>query len=433
MANAVTQPTLQTMYQDVLGEYQNQKEFLWKHRGGFVHYIHTAVANGLLDARLTRKYFRLEKLSYALDPGRDALLGTELLGLLADTHLVKINGNLLETPQYFWMRLAMTRALAAANPTRAALELYETLSRNPQLPADGDYPASIFNTQKLLFDTTRPVSEAGTAALPQEYYQHGWIILDDVANEFAAIKRQEDFIASIDSTKVPLHRRFDNRIQLAKADQIPVCDDIVATSFQVLHFDMGHPFLESDGQLFVSHVGIYLPKTTKHAVTAQTRLVELDGIGRQWGLSPRQIEQNLTTYVRQYGDGWAGHNTYRLACFVRVLDALSSVPELQNDIDKTVGQWFKNDDRLDETSAYQQEAQFYAKHGIGLNAIEHRISLQPGQLLLLDNTRVIHGRIGKRRSKELFNFMWGVQAITLADITALRQAICQLVAGQAQR
>lgn len=429
MGIAVTrQQTLENIYKEVLGDYKDHKEFLWKHRGRFVHFIQTAVADGLLDSRLNKKNFRLWKLSYALNPLRDELLSVEVSGELVRSHLLRQGRKTVETPQYFWMRIAMTQALESASPTRVALELYDQLSRQARLPVKRDYPTNIFNNQRLLFDATHPVHEAGKTSVPEQYYEHGWTVLDDISDESEAIQRQEDFLNSIDRSRLSLHQLFNDRIQLAKADQIPICDDIVATSFQVLHFDMGHPFLESEGQLFVSHVGIYLPKNTSYEVTARTRLIELDGLLKHVGLSPEGIEQKLIPYVREYGDGWTGHNTYRLACFIRFLDALSNNPELQDQIDKTVGQWFENENKLAATNAHDKEIAFYAKHGINLGVLEHQIALKPGQLLILDNTRVIHGRIGKRRAKELFNFMWGVEKIASEDITALRQYICRRLA-----
>ncbi len=431
MGIAVTQQqTLESIYKEVLGDYKDHKEFLWKHRGGFVHFIQTAVADGLLDARFTRKHFRLERLSYALDPGRDELFSNKTLSDLPKSNLLKGSDKTLETPQYYWMRLAMTQALEAPNPTRAALEWYDRLSKNAKLPASRSYPVDIFNNQRLLFNTTRPIYEAGKTSVPEHYYKRGWAVLNEVIDdEFEAIQRQEDFINSIDGSRFPLDQHFHKRIQLAKADQIPVCDDIIATSFQVLHFDMGHPFLESEDQLFVSHVGIYLPKTTNHEVTARTRLVELDGLLKHLNLSPEAIEQRLISYVSEHGDGWTSHNTYRLACFIRFLDALSSKPELQDQIDKTVGQWFENENKLDGASAHEKEVAFYAKHGVNLSKLEHQVALKPGQLLILDNTRVVHGRIGKRRTKELSNFMWGIEKIKPGDTTELRQYICRLVVG----
>ncbi|HSW80312.1 MAG TPA: hypothetical protein VLG47_06050, partial [Candidatus Saccharimonadales bacterium] len=214
------------------------------------------------------------------------------------------------------------------------------------------YSADLFNNQRLLFDTTYRVNDAAIH-IPEHYYDHGWAVLDNIKDEFDAIRVQEDFIGSIDRTKLSMHKRFGDRIQLAKADQIPVCDDVVATSFQVLHFDMGHPFVESKDQLFVSHVGIYLPASTSHEVTARTRLVELKGLLGHLHHTPVEIENKIRAYARKYGDGWIGHNTYRLACFIRFIDALSAKPEFSDQIDKTVGQWFQNDMKMAEGNAYK--------------------------------------------------------------------------------
>jgi len=124
-------PTLQAIYQQVLGNYVNQKEFLWKHRGRFVHYIQASIEADLLNTRLSRKHFRLEKLSYELDPNRDQLLTPSDVALLTEYLLKNSKGSIVETPQYFWMRLAMQMSTDKANPTRKALALYDELSIKP--------------------------------------------------------------------------------------------------------------------------------------------------------------------------------------------------------------------------------------------------------------------------------------------------------------
>ncbi len=291
------------------------------------------------------------------------------------------------------------------------------------------YPPNMYNSQRLLFDETRLIRDADPIEVPDEFYERGWTIIDGIVGHDDAVRVQEGLIGSIDADRVPLHPRFADRVQLGKADLIPVCDDVVATSFQVLHFDMGLPFVEGVEQLLVTHVGIYLPADTSHAVTARTRLVELDGVLGGSGHGAPSIEQRILTYARRYGDGWGNHNTHRLACFVRIVDALAEKPELADEIDKTVGQWFLDGQPLDAATAHAQEAAYYARHGIDFGAREHEISLEPGQLLFVDNTRVVHGRVGRRRAKEVFNFMFGVRAIDDSDIAALRNYVCELLAA----
>jgi ribonucleoside-diphosphate reductase alpha chain len=125
-------PTLQAIYKQVLGDHGDHKEFLWKHRGRFVHYIQSSIEAGLLDGDLSRKHFRLEKLSYELKPDRDKLITPKDVILLAEYLLKNNEGSFVETPQYFWMRLAMQLSTDKANPTREALALYEDFSMKPR-------------------------------------------------------------------------------------------------------------------------------------------------------------------------------------------------------------------------------------------------------------------------------------------------------------
>lgn len=292
------------------------------------------------------------------------------------------------------------------------------------------YPPDIYNSQRLLFDQTRRASEADPIEVPEDFYERGWTIVDGVSDHEHAVSIQEQLIAGIDPERISLHDLFAERVQLGKADLIPVCDDVVATSYQVLHFDMGLPFAEGLQQLLVSHVGIYLPADTEHEVTARTRLLELNGILAETSLDVAEIEARVVEYTRRHGDGWEDHNTLRLACFVRLIDALAAEPELTEKIDKTVGQWFVEGQRLDSTTAHAEEADFYARHGLTVAAREHEVALDPGQLLFVDNTRVVHGRVGERRAREIFNFMFGVPSIGDAEVARLRRGVCELMAGR---
>lgn len=289
------------------------------------------------------------------------------------------------------------------------------------------YPSTVYNSQRLLFDKTRRALDADLIQVPDEYYERGWAVMSGIADQDEAVVTQERLIGSIDGSRLPLHARFRDHVQLGKADQIPVCDDVVATSFQILHFDMGLP-LDGTDQLLVTHVGIYLPMETEHMVTARTRVMELDSVLANKGLSADAVERRVLSYARSHGDGWGDHNTYRLACFARMVDALADVPELRDQIDKTVGQWFMQDRQLDAVAAHDQENAFFSRHGIDIKAREREVALEPGQLLILDNLRVVHGRVGRRRAREVYNFMFGVEAVQRDDVAALRRHICEFVA-----
>lgn len=304
-------------------------------------------------------------------------------------------------------------------------------------PCEGE----LFDTQQLLFDRTRPVAEE--PQMPESYYECGWAAIDDIPDHYQALDLMARLISNIDGSRLPLHGRFHERIQLAKADQIPVCDDVQASNYQVLHFDMGHPFAEDADPLFVSHAGIYRSPRPRDIEAfnnlaasngtppisepyAETRIVGIEGLS---SLPPSAISERLADYASTHGDGWGEHNSGRIAAGVRLLDALSDAPSLQAERDKTVGQWFNDGTKVHEAAAFEKEAAFFAEHDIDLEAVEECVFVEPGQLLIMDNVRTMHGRSGHREVREVFNFMFGVEAIDTDDIQALRQYIGNLLAG----
>ncbi|WP_151523538.1 ribonucleoside-diphosphate reductase subunit alpha [Serinicoccus kebangsaanensis] len=121
---------------DLLGE-DDPEVIRSKHRQYFPGVVARGVRTGLLDPRLT-ELFDLEVLADALDPSRDDLLryiGAQTLRTryaLNDSDRAK---TVLETPQFFWMRVSMGLALNEADPTAAALQFYDAMSRLEYLAA----------------------------------------------------------------------------------------------------------------------------------------------------------------------------------------------------------------------------------------------------------------------------------------------------------
>ncbi|RYX81369.1 ribonucleoside-diphosphate reductase subunit alpha [bacterium] len=90
--------------------------------------LERGVQAGVLDAAVLE--FDLEKLADALRPERD--WNWTFLGLqtLYDRYFVQDqDGNRLELPQIFWMRVAIGLSLQEDNPTARAIEFYEVLSQ----------------------------------------------------------------------------------------------------------------------------------------------------------------------------------------------------------------------------------------------------------------------------------------------------------------
>jgi ribonucleoside-diphosphate reductase alpha chain len=120
---------LKTIYKRVLGDYETADELKKLHKEHFATNITRGVDEGLLDSRLT-SMFDLGKLSDALEPAHDELL--KYIGLVTLNNRYGIkgrNGDALEVPQYFWMRISMGLSLNEVDPTAHALAFYAKMSK----------------------------------------------------------------------------------------------------------------------------------------------------------------------------------------------------------------------------------------------------------------------------------------------------------------
>lgn len=126
---------LKTIYKRVLGDYENSTELKALHQQHFVANVTRGVDEGLLDSRLV-EMFDLDYLSTQLEPAHDELL--KYIGVVTLNNRYGIkgrNGDALEVPQYFWMRIAMGLSLSEADPTQAALAFYKKMSTLEYLAA----------------------------------------------------------------------------------------------------------------------------------------------------------------------------------------------------------------------------------------------------------------------------------------------------------
>lgn len=140
---------LKNIYKTSLGEYKNPAELKKLHASEFPKFIKHAVKDGLLDKRMADpKLFDLKKLGAALEPDRDKL--SKYLGVITNRNryaLRQLNGEPLETPQFTHMRIAMGLSFNEKDPTAAALDFYEHMSKLEYLPggstrvnAGGSFP-----------------------------------------------------------------------------------------------------------------------------------------------------------------------------------------------------------------------------------------------------------------------------------------------------
>ncbi|RQP12243.1 MAG: ribonucleoside-diphosphate reductase subunit alpha [Microbacteriaceae bacterium] len=126
---------LKTIYKRVLGDYETDEELKELHRTHFARAINRGVEELLLDSRFP-ELFDLERLAAALEPSRDGLLKYIGVVTLNNRYGIKArNGEPLEVPQFFWMRIAMGLSLNEADPTSHAIEFYNKMSKLEYLAA----------------------------------------------------------------------------------------------------------------------------------------------------------------------------------------------------------------------------------------------------------------------------------------------------------
>lgn len=126
-----TRLLLKTIYRHVLKEWdkEDRDDLIEKHREGFEGYITKAVAEGKLENRMIEK-FDLKELSRVLDISRDELFQYAGLSTYLSRYALKnMDQTPRETPQYFFMRVAMGLSFNEDNPTAWAKKFYEKMSR----------------------------------------------------------------------------------------------------------------------------------------------------------------------------------------------------------------------------------------------------------------------------------------------------------------
>jgi len=127
-----TRLLLKTIYRRVVGEYdkENPADLEQKHRDKFIAYIEKGVADRRLHGNMTKK-FDLARLADALEIERDELFVYAGLDGLINRYFIKDDHqHPCETPQYFFMRVAMGLSYNEKDPTLAAKKFYTKMSRH---------------------------------------------------------------------------------------------------------------------------------------------------------------------------------------------------------------------------------------------------------------------------------------------------------------
>ncbi len=128
---AATRLLAKTVYRRVLGDYDNNLAVLKKkHRDYFPEWVKQGIEAKLLDPRMAEK-FNLKELAATLDISRDELFVYAGLSTLLNRYSMKdAKGDPAETPQYFFMRVAMGLAYNEKFPNAWAKKFYDKMSRH---------------------------------------------------------------------------------------------------------------------------------------------------------------------------------------------------------------------------------------------------------------------------------------------------------------
>lgn len=139
---------LKTIYKRVLGDYETDEELKKLHAAKFPAHLKAGIKDKLLDERMNDKVFDIKRLAEVLDPSRDNLM--KYLGVITSKNryaLRRGDGEPIETPQFSIMRIAMGLSFNEDNPTEAALNFYEHMSKleyspggSTRINAGGSFP-----------------------------------------------------------------------------------------------------------------------------------------------------------------------------------------------------------------------------------------------------------------------------------------------------
>ena len=124
---------LQCLYKEVTGQSLKQEQLDGPYREAFRTHLREGLRSGQLDRRLGE--FDLDLLAASLRPERDRLFRYLGVQTLYDRYLLQVDGRRVESPQAFWMRVAMGLAVEEADRNERALEFYELMSRHHYVPS----------------------------------------------------------------------------------------------------------------------------------------------------------------------------------------------------------------------------------------------------------------------------------------------------------
>jgi ribonucleoside-diphosphate reductase alpha chain len=126
-AHAASRLLLATILKEVFGENCDRDAFEHQYKSSFIKSIKMLVKEEVINPKLLE--FDLKKISDAIKPDRDLKFKYLGLQIVYDRYLLHLKGRRLETPQGFWMRVAMGLALNEQNKEEKAIQFYDAFSQ----------------------------------------------------------------------------------------------------------------------------------------------------------------------------------------------------------------------------------------------------------------------------------------------------------------
>lgn len=178
----------------------------------------------------------------------------------------------------------------------------------------------------------------------------------------------------------------------------------VQRGFQVLHLDFGVPLGRAVGADIARYTVLHLDAVAPGSGAA-TRIVALADLARQRRWPGAQL---IATRLQSRVDD----PDLSEGVFARIVEAADASTELPA---KTSAAFLCGL----EFDSVEDEQSYLADHGLDVAAVEQRVVLQPGQTLLFDNLRCVHGRLGLRRTEELHQLCLGFTSLPPAEQQAV--------------
>lgn len=282
----------------------------------------------------------------------------------------------------------------------------------------------MLDDQKLIFHASpfiRHNSKPQTAD-QQRFAREGYCLIEKIRDKNQCLEYLADFVSTLSLSASPHFEVFKNKFQLGKYNRIPsrFCQDAVQTDFLALHHEMGLPFASTEQKNTLYLVlALWAPPDSQISPTV-TRLLHVS----HFLAAKNNILESIHSYAKKYGEGDPNYNSGRLSATARLLDAFYKPFELTHMIDERISEW------MQPRPGPEFEKEFFAKRGINLKDFEVNIQLKAGQLLIIDNTLVAHGRRGYRRAEEIFQFHYGVENAGLKELQKFNQKWEKRVRGQ---